>query len=178
MRSRVTLRMVLAMEREYSLTMIRVTVEQTVRCTPDEFLALVMDAERYAQVDDKLGSIDWVRREGNVTQFKFRSRLPGVPGAMPKIVSRMTLTPGHRVDVEYAPVPENRMTQRISAFAASFVCTPAPEGTQVTRTIEFGFIPPLSWFIEPILRRTLPPDVEREIRGAKDLIENSAATSA
>jgi Polyketide cyclase / dehydrase and lipid transport len=158
--------------------MVRVTVEQTVRCTPDEFLALVMDARRYAQIDDKLGPIDWIRQDGDVTQFKFRSRLPGLRGPMPKIVSQMTLTPGQRVDVEYAPVPENRMTQRISTFAASFICAPAPEGTQVTRTVEFGFIPPLSWFMEPILRRTLPPDVEREVRGAKDLIEQDTAASA
>ncbi len=69
------------------------------------------------------------------------------------------------------------MTQRISTFAASFVCTPAPEGMQVTRTVEFGFIPPLSWFMEPILRRTLPADIEREVRGAKELIERDKATS-
>lgn len=155
--------------------MVHVTVKRTIRCTSDDFLALVMDPERYAQIDDKLGPIDWVRREGNVTRFKFRSRLPGVPGPTPKIVSQMTLTPGERVDVEYAPVPENRMTQRISTFAASFVCAPAPGGTQVTRDIEFHFTPLLSWFIEPILRRSLPPDVEREVQGAKNLIESGTA---
>ena len=99
--------------------MARVTVERTVRCTPEEFLALVMDAERYAQIDDKLGRIDWVRRDGDITQFKFRSRLPGLPGPAPKVVSRMRLTPGERVDIEYAPPPHNRLVRRLSTFAAS-----------------------------------------------------------
>jgi hypothetical protein len=154
--------------------MVRVTVEKTVRCSPDEFLALVMDAERYAQIDDKLGHIDWVRRDGDVTRFKFRSRLPGMPGPMPKIVSQMRLTPGSRVDVEYAPVRENWLTRRLSKFSASFVCQPTSGGTLVTRDIEFRFIPVLSWLVEPVLRRTLPPDVEREVEGAKRLAEEGA----
>ena len=153
--------------------MIRVRVEQTVRCSPDEFLALVLDPRRYAEVDDKLGPIDWVRREGEVTEFKFRSRLPGLPGPMPKVVSRMRLTPGERVDIEYAPLPHNRLTRRLSTFSASFVCTSAGDGTRVTRTIEFGFVPVVGLLVEPILRRTLRPDVEREIRGAKETLERT-----
>jgi Polyketide cyclase / dehydrase and lipid transport len=153
--------------------MVRVTVERTVRCAPEEFLALVMDAERYAEVDAKLGRIDWVRREGDVVDFRFRSQLPGVVGPTPKVVSRMRLTPGKRVDVEYAPPPWNRLLRRVSTFAASFVCEQATGGTRVIRTIEFGFAPFLRWFVEPILRRTLRPDVEREVQGAKDLLERS-----
>ncbi|RBM17997.1 hypothetical protein DI005_20380 [Prauserella sp. PE36] len=153
--------------------MARVTVERTVRCTPEEFLALVMDAERYAQIDDKLGRIDWVRRDGDITQFKFRSRLPGLPGPAPKVVSRMRLTPGERVDIEYAPPPHNRLVRRLSTFAASFVCEPAEDGTKVTRSIEIGFPPALRWLTEPLLRRALRPDVEREIDGAKELLERT-----
>lgn len=154
--------------------MVRAMVERIVRCAPEEFLALVMDAERYAEVDDKLGRIDWVRREGDVTEFRFRSRLPGIPGPGPKIVSRMRLTPGERVDVEYAPLPQNRVPRRISTFAASFVCAPVAEGTRVIRTIEIGFVPVIGLLVEPILRRTLQPDVEREIKGAKELLERTA----
>ncbi|SFB06995.1 Polyketide cyclase / dehydrase and lipid transport [Amycolatopsis marina] len=143
------------------------------RCSPDEFLALVLNPRRYAEVDDKLGRIDWVRREGNVTEFKFRSRLPGLPGPMPKVVSRMRLTPGERVDVEYAPSPHNRLSRRLSTFAASFVCRPVSDGTRVTRTIEFGFLPIVGLPVELILRRTLRSDVEREIRGAKELLERT-----
>lgn len=56
--------------------MVRVTAEQTIRCTPEEALEFVMDIERYAQVNDKIGPIDWARREGNLTEFKF---LPADP---------------------------------------------------------------------------------------------------
>jgi hypothetical protein len=151
--------------------MVRVVVERDVRCAPDDFLALVMDAERYAGVDAKLGRIDWVRRDGDVVDFRFRSRLPGVFGPGAKVVSRMRLTPGKRVDVEYAPLPQNRLVRRLSTFAASFVCEPIAGGTRVIRTIEMAFIPALRWYVEPILRRTLPPDVESEIDGAKELLE-------
>ena len=151
--------------------MVEVTVEETVSCTPEEFLALVMDPRRYAEIDRKLGRIDWVRREGDVTEFRFRSALPGIPGPGPKIVSRMTLTPGERVDVRLPDRPENRFARRVSTFEACFSCVPEGAGIRVTRRIAVGFAAPLRWLVEPILRRTLPPDVEDEVRGAKRLLE-------
>jgi hypothetical protein len=153
--------------------MVRVVVERGVRCAPDDFLALVMDAERYAEVDAKLGRIDWVRRDGDVVDFQFRSRLPGVFGPGPRVVSRMRLIPGKRVDVQYAPPPRNRLVRRISTFAASFECEPTTDGTRVIRTIEMRFAPFLRWYLEPILDKTLRPDVEKEIDGAKELLERS-----
>jgi hypothetical protein len=158
--------------------MVRETVEQTIRCTPEKFLDLVMDPERYATFDRKLAAVGWVKRDGNVTQFEFRSRLPGVPGPAPKVVSQMTLTPGRRVDIQLAPVPANKLNRRISAFSASFVCTPAEGGTAVSRTIEMDFTPVLSWMLEPILRRTLRPDLEQELKGAKALLEQEPASPA
>ena len=151
--------------------MVEVTVEETVSCTPDDFLGLVMDPRRYAQVDRKLGPIDWVRRHGDVTEFRFRSALPGIPGPGPTIVSRMTLTPGERIDVRLPDRPENRLARRVSTFSASFSCVPVADGIRVTRTIAFGFKGPARWVVEPILRRTLPADVEEEIRGVKRLLE-------
>jgi len=150
--------------------MVEVTVEEFVSCSPDAFLALVMDPRRYAEVDRKLGRIDWVRREGDVTEFRFRSVLPGL-GPGPKIVSRMTLTPGERVDVQLPDRAENRLARRFSSFDASFTCVPADGGIRVTRRIAFGFAAPLRPLVEPLLRRKLPADVEAEIRGAKRLLE-------
>ena|SRR5690349_12317448 len=151
--------------------MVEVTIEEIMRCTPDEFLELVMDPRRYAEIDRKLGPIDWVRRDGNVTEFRFRSALPGLPGPGPKVVSRMTLTPGERVDVQLPERPENRFARRVSTFSASFSCVRVADGIRVTRTIACGFKGPVRWLAEPILRRTLPADVEQEIRGAKRLVE-------
>ncbi len=150
--------------------MVEVTVAETVSCPPEAFLALVMDPRRYAEVDRKLGPIDWVRREGDVTEFRFRSRLPGL-GPGPKIVSRMTLTPGERVDVVLPDRPENRLARRVSTFEASFSCVPVDGGIRVTRRVAFGFTAPLRLLLEPVLRRTLRADVEDEIRGAKAVLE-------
>lgn len=151
--------------------MVEVTVKEILACTPEAFLALVMDPRRYAEIDRKLGPIDWVRFEGDVTEFQFRSALPGIPGRGPKIISRMTLTPGERVDVKLPDRPENRFARRVSTFSASFSCVPVGHGIRVTRTIAFGFRNPIRWVVEPILRRTLPADVEDEIQGAKRLLE-------
>src|SRR5439155_22651948 len=97
-----------------------VQMEQTIRCSPEEFLDFVMDIERYAEVDDKLGAFDWVRREGNLVEFKFRPILPGIPGPAPKMVARGRLTPGERIDVTLAPLPHNKLFNRLMTFAASF----------------------------------------------------------
>ncbi|MFJ7214257.1 SRPBCC family protein [Amycolatopsis sp. NPDC098790] len=150
--------------------MVEVTVEEFVSCTPEAFLVLVMDPRRYAEVDRKLGRIDWVRAEGDVTEFRFRSALPGL-GPGPKVVSRMTLTPGERVDVWIPDRPENRLAKRLSTFEASFACVPLENGIRVTRRIAFGFAAPLRPLLEPLLRRKLPADVEAEIQGAKRLLE-------
>lgn len=150
--------------------MVVVTVEETVSCSPDAFLALVMDPRRYAEIDRKLGAIDWVRRDGDVTEFRFRSVLPGL-GPGPKIVSRMTLTPGERVDVRLPDRPENRLARRFSTFEASFACVPVEGGIQVTRRLAFGFAAALRPLLEPLLRRKLPADVAAEIKGAKRLLE-------
>ncbi|MDS0139383.1 MULTISPECIES: SRPBCC family protein [unclassified Amycolatopsis] len=150
--------------------MVEVTVEEFVSCSPDAFLALVMDPRRYAEIDRKLGPIDWVRREGDVTEFRFRSALPGL-GPGPKVVSRMTLTPGQRVDVQLPDRPENRLARRFSTFEAHFECVPAEGGIRVRRRIAFGFAAPLRWLVEPVLRRRLRADVEQEVDGAKRLLE-------
>ncbi|MEV4052852.1 SRPBCC family protein [Amycolatopsis sp. NPDC049688] len=150
--------------------MVEVIVEETVSCPAEEFLALVMDPRRYAEVDRKLGRIEWVRRDGDVTEFRFRSVLPGL-GPGPKVVSRMTLTPGRRVDVRLPDRPENRLARRFSTFEAHFECVPVDGGIRVTRRIAFGFAAPLRPLVEPILRRKLRADVEAEVRGAKRLLE-------
>ncbi len=150
--------------------MVDVTVEETVSYTPEDFLALVMDPRRYAEIDRKLGRIDWVRREGDVTEFRFRSALPGL-GPGPKVVSRMTLTPGRRIDVRLPDRPENRFVRRVSTFEAHFECVPTDGGIRVRRRIAFGFAAPLRWLVEPVLRRKLRADVEAEVKGAKRLLE-------
>lgn len=151
--------------------MAQAQVTETIRCTPDELLEFVMDPERYAEVDDKIGAIEWVRRQGDVTEFRFRGKLPGLPGPAPKIVSQMRRTPGERVDVRLPPVAQNKLANLVVEFSANWVCEPDGDATRVTRTVRFDFRPPVSWLAEPVLRRTLQPDVEQEIQGAKAYLE-------
>ena len=131
-------------------------------CPAEAFLAFVLDVERYREVDDKIGPIDWVRTEGLVTEFRFRPTIPGLP-PVPKVVSRMRLTPGQRIDIDYSPLPQNRLARRISTFAASFECAPDEGRIRVTRTISIG-LPRLFRVLEgPLLQRRLQRSIEREL---------------
>ncbi len=126
-------------------------------------------------MDGKIGPIDWVWRQDDITEFKFRSKLPGIPGPTPKVISRMRLTSSERVDITYAPLPQNQLNHRISTFNASYVCQPVDGATRVTLTISIEFVPALRWLLEPILQRTLPADVQHEIRQAKEYLERHSA---
>ncbi|GAA1967919.1 SRPBCC family protein [Amycolatopsis minnesotensis] len=151
--------------------MAEASATETIACTPDELLEFVLDPERYAEVDRKIGEIEWVRREENSTRFRFRGRVPGLPGPMPKIESRMTRTPGERVDVVLPRVRANLLVNLVSEFSASWVCVPADGGTTVTRTVRFAFKGPAKWLVEPALDRALPADIVDELRQAKAYLE-------
>ena len=151
--------------------MVEVELQETIRCSPQVWLEFVMDVERYADVDDKIGPITWTRREDDIVRFKFRPRLPGLRLPALRIVSQMRLTPGRRIDVRLAPLPHNVIARFTSRFRAGFSCEPHDGGVQVTRTISFDFNPGVRWFVEPVLHRTLPGSVERELRLAKQILE-------
>jgi Polyketide cyclase / dehydrase and lipid transport len=144
---------------------------QTIRCSPDDVLEFVMDIERYAEVDAKIRPIFWARRDGDTMEFQFRPKLPGIPLPAPKVVQRVSLTPGKRIDITNAPSPHNKIANRVSRFQASFVCDSVDGGTQVTRTVEITFPAVVRWLLEPRLARRLPAAVEDEIAQAKDHLE-------
>jgi hypothetical protein len=132
-----------------------------------------MDIEQYADVDDKIRPIYWSRRTGNVLEFQFQPKLPGVPIPAPKLVQRVELTPGRRIDVTNAPFPHNRIGNRMSTFTASFICEPSNGATVVTRTSEMTFPATIRWLVEPILRRRLQMAVDDEIDCAKQRLESA-----
>jgi Polyketide cyclase / dehydrase and lipid transport len=155
------------------LTMVKVEEKESIRCSPEKFLDFVMDVERYIDVDDKIERIVWVRREDNLTEFKFQPRMPGMRMPEPPAISQLRLTPGERIDIALAPWPQNKFNHRIARFRASFACEPAGDRTTVTRVVSFQFIPLVRWFFEPILRRNLPASVRRELRLAKEVLEST-----
>ncbi|MGN2638101.1 SRPBCC family protein [Nocardia takedensis] len=152
-----------------------VVVQELMKCSPDEYLDFVMDVERYAEVDDKITKIFWIRREGDVVLFQFRPALPGLPRPAPKMVLRLTLTPGERIDLALAPLPMNKFGNRVMKYTGSFVCTPADGGTLVISSTSLEIVPALRWLLEPILRRSLPPNFQAEIEHAKTYIEARSA---
>jgi Polyketide cyclase / dehydrase and lipid transport len=146
-----------------------VEARTTIKCTPEEFLELVMDVERYQLVDTKIYPVDWARRDGNVTEFKFRPKVAGIPS--PKVVQRVTLTPGERIDILNAPTPMNRLAY----FHGSFECLRTDGMTQVTRRMEFRINPVVRWLFKPLLRRALSRDLPQELKLAKDYLESQNA---
>jgi len=158
------------------MTHVDVMRSETIRCRPERWLDLVLDVHQYAAVDDKMGPIKWVRRDGDLTEFRFTPRLPGLRLPQPAIVSQMRLVPGERIDVVLAPLPRNLSSRVVVRFRASFSCAAVPGGVRVTRMMSFRFAPPMRWLVEPVLRRTLPVSVERELRLAKQLLESDGAT--
>ncbi len=151
--------------------MIRVQETAVIACSPDTLLDFVMDIERYAEVDRKISPVLWHRREGNVVEFACRPTLAGMP--QPKVVQQLTLTPGQRIDISLSPPPQNRIGHAMARFAASFQTEAVPEGTRVTRTLEFRVTPALRWLLEPLLRRRLPGEVREELRLAKRYLERA-----
>ncbi|MGH3800565.1 MAG: SRPBCC family protein [Pseudonocardiaceae bacterium] len=142
--------------------MINSQARQVIDGSPADILEFVMDIERYQQVDHKIRPVIWARRDGEVTEFACRPTLGDLPS--PKVVQQVRLTPGHRVDIELSALPQTRLGHRLAEFRASFECTPAEGGVEVTRTIVFRFAPLVAWFFEPILRRRLPAEVDQELR--------------
>jgi hypothetical protein len=134
-----------------------------------------MDIDCYAEVDDKIRPVYWSRRTGNVLEFQFRPKLPALPVPAPKLIQRVELTPGKRIDITNAPLPRNKIGNRVSRFRASFVCRPVDEGTAVTRTIEMTFPAPMRWLLEPVLQERLQAAVDDEMDRAAARLENSRA---
>ena len=150
--------------------MVDVQVQMIIAATPDEILGLVMDVERYAEVDDKIRPVLWSRREGNRVEFACRPKLAGL--RQPKVVQYVELTPGQRVDIGLLPRPANRLAHAMADFSASFECVIVGGGVGVTRRLHFTFNPVVRWLMEPLLRKRLERDVHDEVRRAKKYLEN------
>jgi hypothetical protein len=151
--------------------MVKARTRRIMACSPEEFLEFALDVERYAEVDDKLGRFDWVRRQGDHVEFKFRPRMPGIPIPSPKMVAQGVLTPGERVDVTLSPWPKSKLWHRLMRFSASFACEPVEDGTLVTRTMSVELTPAVRWLLDPVLRRELPRNIESEVEKAKAYID-------
>jgi hypothetical protein len=153
--------------RHYHFPMLEVVVEETMNCTPDDFLEFVLDVHRYAEVDDKIGTIDWTRRDGDTTEFRFRPVLPGIPGPAPRMVLLVRRVPGDIIEMALSPRPHNRLNHLLIRFESTFECTRVDGGTLVRSVTTMDVTPPARWLVEPILRRHLPGNIRSELDRAK-----------
>lgn len=151
-----------------------ITAQRTARIntTPEAYLAFVMDVRHYAEVDDKVGNIFWVRTDGDATRFRFRPLLPGLSLPAVPIISQMRLTPGSHIDVELPRLPQNFAGRWFSHFQARFTVIPRDDVIEVTRMIRFHFNPLVRRLLEPTLQTTLPTSVSRELRLTKERLES------
>jgi hypothetical protein len=151
--------------------MLTVEVEEVIDCTCEDVLEMVMDIERYAQVDHKIHPVLWSRRDGDVVTFACRPKLAGL--RQPKVIQYVQLTPGRSIDIGLTPLPENRIAHAVAKFQASFRTCEADRGTRVVRTLTFQFAPWLRWVLEPLFAARLEREVRDELRRAKDYLERT-----
>ncbi|MCT2583668.1 SRPBCC family protein [Actinophytocola gossypii] len=154
--------------------MLEVVVEETMNCAPDDFLEFVLDVHRYAEVDDKIGAIDWARREGDRTDFRFRPVLPGIPGPAPKMVMRVQRA-GDTIEMSMTPLPHNRFIRHLVSFGATFEAAPVDGGTLVRSVTSMNVTPVARWPMEAILRRTLPDNIRAELDRAAVYLDRQTA---
>jgi hypothetical protein len=152
--------------------MAHVEVERTIHCPPQRFLELALDVQGYARFDDRVASVQAVRRvDAELVEVVYRPRLPGLPLPEPPVVALLTVEPGRRIDVALAPPPANRLQHRMARYTASFAGEPDGDGTRARRTVSYEFARPLRWLFEPIVKRGLARSVAREMDQVKAYLE-------
>lgn len=141
--------------------------EVVIRATAEQVLALVMDVQRYAAVDAKIGAIHWVQRsaDGDRVTFRFTPRLGPVP-ALLRSTQHIT-----RRGEGLLITPEPSWTDRLARFQATVECAPHGHGVLVRRRLAFWLAAPLRPVLGPALRRWLAKDVPAELEGARRVLE-------
>lgn len=139
------------------------SAEITIECPATEVLDFVMDLSRYREVDDKLGTIHWIRTTdgGRTVLVRFTPRIMGLPGPR---TTQQVVRGDAGIDISGVPA----WTDALMTFRASFTCTEVSGGTQVVRALDFAFRRPFAWALDPIFNRWLARAVPEELDAAKE----------
>jgi ribosome-associated toxin RatA of RatAB toxin-antitoxin module len=142
--------------------------ELVIQYPPDGIIDFVMDLQEYRKVDDKLGTIHWIKPapDGEGVFVRFRPKLMGMPG--PNTTQRVVVHPGHRIEISGVPA----WTDAFVTFRGYFRCEPTAEGTKVTRGLDFRFRKPMSWLMNGMVTRWLATAIPRELAQAKEYLES------
>lgn len=145
--------------------------ELVMATTASRVIELVMDVERYREVDTKIGTIHWVTRSPDNRQvtFRFTPRLGPVPALL-----RSTQHVTRRGDRALVIRPAPSWTDRLARFEGTVECWPDPDGVRVRRRLQFWLTPLLRPLLGPPLRRWLATDVPAELEGARRVLTRNA----
>jgi hypothetical protein len=144
-----------------------VEATQEIDATAEDVLGLVMDVDRYRQVDHKIRRVRRLERHGDEVVTSMWTRVRGVPAPA---TQHMRLTPRERIDVTNEPSWRDRLVE----FHGEFICLPAPAGVRVTHRYSFNFKGAGRLF-EPLLHSWLERDIEAEVTRMRTLLESGGA---
>jgi hypothetical protein len=139
----------------------------TIRRSPQEVLAFVLDFERYRQVDHKIGRIRAVERRGDDGLVTIRGRIRGIPLAVDRLAYHVV--PNSRLELRSVP---SVWPGAVVWFEGHFICEPAEHGTRVSHRECLAFRRPFSWLFEPLLRAWLARDTAEEMVRLKRALES------
>jgi ligand-binding SRPBCC domain-containing protein len=142
-----------------------------IRCEPKAVMEFVLDVERYRQADHKIGRLHYARRVGNRGRVRHGGRFLGIPA--PPATLDFELTPFS--SLEFRGV---RMPWPLRGFHGSFLCIPAPGGTQVTHEECFVFGPLTGRMVRPFLGRWLARDTQAEVIRMQRQLERAQELAA
>ncbi len=145
--------------------------ELVMATTASRVIELVMDVERYREVDTKIGTIYWIERSPDHRQvtFRFTPRLGPVPALLR---STQHVTRYGELALVIRPAPS--WTDRLARFEGTVECWPVPDGVRVRRRLKFWLTPLLRPLLGPPLRRWLATDVPAELEGARRVLTHNS----
>ncbi len=148
---------------------LRATASTLMRATPQQVMELVLDLERYRQVDSKIVAVGKVvgpdeNGQGRVRVWSRLKWTPPIPDTQLFVLERWD-----RLTFKGAPGQLGRL---VFTFTGTFECEPSPDGTLVTHSYELAFRVPFRIF-EVLHRSWLQRDLDDEMARLTRLLETS-----
>lgn len=147
---------------------LRATASTLVRATPQQVMELVLDLERYRQVDSKIVSVGEVtgpdeNGQGHVRVWSRLKWTPPIPDAQIFVLERWS-----RLTFKGAPGQLGRL---MFSFSGTIACEPSSDGTLVTHSYELAFRGPFRIF-EVLHRDWLQRDLDDEMSRLSRLLDH------
>ena len=146
--------------------MISAVGKATIERPANAVIDFVLDLERYKQADTKIARVMASNIAGDTGEVRYAGRLHGIPG--PAMVNVVTVDRPSRVDFRSKP---GTWQHALLRFHGSFLLEGSGTTTTVTHREEFSFRVPLSWAVEPLIRKWLTTSMHDEMARMKVLLE-------